>query len=77
MGDGKVKMLPAEDILLRKDLKQMECDLLMMSLRIDAGAVKEMTGLEWKYEVRILPLLHRHLRYASDGLGGEHSSFCR
>lgn len=51
MSSGKVKKAPKEMAFLQRQISQSDFDMLTSSLRLEAGAIKDMT-FEWKYEVR-------------------------
>jgi hypothetical protein len=42
--------VPLEQVLLRKDISQIDFDMLSLNLRVEAGRVKDFR-FEWKFEV--------------------------
>ncbi|XP_074647604.1 adenylate kinase 7-like [Tubulanus polymorphus] len=54
LGTGKIQIIPQEEALLDKDIKQADFDMLLVDLRMDAVFVKENMRIQWVAETGIV-----------------------
>ncbi|KAJ3068662.1 Adenylate kinase 7, partial [Quaeritorhiza haematococci] len=68
LGNGKVRKLPKEHVLLNRDFTQAFCDMILLNLRVEPGHIKDMQ-LEWKYEAGIIDNLTQIIQDYKDARG--------
>ncbi|KAI9140724.1 hypothetical protein BKA69DRAFT_1125458 [Paraphysoderma sedebokerense] len=68
LGTGKVKLMPKEQALLRKDFTQTDYDMLTLNLRLEVSNAKKL-GVEWKSEAGIIENLPALIRQYKEGRG--------
>ncbi|KAL7752798.1 hypothetical protein RI367_001800 [Sorochytrium milnesiophthora] len=68
LGTGRIKCVPKEEALMRRDFTQTDYDMLTVNIRLDARNVKSLEP-KWEYESGLVENVERFVREYKEGRG--------